>query len=115
MIIADTNDSNIYITCNCNKSNYAENTILKNLSESAATAYTFNGGELITIFNNNMNLLNVRNDYSIWGNRISASGATLPIHMRYAIDMKPNYYHPITVTEEEISSYNEKYGTSLKP
>jgi hypothetical protein len=37
------------------------------LALSSATAYTFSGGELITAFNNNPNLLNLRNDYSIWG------------------------------------------------
>ena len=89
--------------------------IAESLALASATAYTFSGNELITAISNSPNLTNMRNDYSIWGNRISASGATLPIHMRYAIDMKPNYYHPITVTEEEISSYNEKYGTSLNP
>jgi hypothetical protein len=59
---------------------------------SSTTAYTFNGGELIISFNNNPNLLNMRNDYSVWGTRISASGATIPVHMRYAIDKKPVYY-----------------------
>jgi hypothetical protein len=37
-------------------------------------SYVFSGAELITAFNNNPNLLNMRNDYSIWGNRKSVSG-----------------------------------------
>ena len=28
----------------------------------------------------------MRNDYSIWGQRKTVSGATVPVHLRYAID-----------------------------
>jgi hypothetical protein len=63
------------------------------LSESLAIAsthaYTFNGSELITAFNNNPNLLNLRNDFSIWGEKETVSGAMVPIHMRYALHKKP--------------------------
>jgi hypothetical protein len=55
-------------------------------------AYTFNGGVLVTTFNNNPQLGNLRNDYSVWGERIGVSGKALPVHMRYAIDKKPVYY-----------------------
>ena len=75
--------------------------------------YSFQGSNLITAFNNNPNLTNVRNDYSIWGERITTSGAKLPVHLRYAIDKKPIQYTQIVVSEEEIAPYNEKYGTSL--
>ena len=83
---------------------------------SSATAYTFSGGELISAFNNNPNLTNLRNDYSIWGERTGISGAKLPVHMRYAIDVKPIYYKSIAVKDddEQIKAYNEKYGTNLK-
>jgi hypothetical protein len=30
-------------------------------------SYYFNGGKLITSFNNNPNIANLKNDYSIWG------------------------------------------------
>jgi hypothetical protein len=59
---------------------------------SSANSYTFSGGELITAFNNNPNLSNMKNDYSIWGERTGVSGAKIPVHMRYAIDVKPMYY-----------------------
>jgi hypothetical protein len=62
------------------------------LAIASSYAYNFKGGELITQFNNNPNLLNLRNDYSIWGERTSVSGAKMPIHLRYAIDEKPSYY-----------------------
>jgi hypothetical protein len=34
----------------------------------------------------------VRNDFSVWGVRKGASGADIPVHVRYAIDKKPKYY-----------------------
>lgn len=51
--------------------------------------------ELITSFGNNPNLLNVKNDFSVWGTYKGVSGADIPIHMRYAIDTKPVDYKPI--------------------
>ena len=66
--------------------------VMNGLMQSSTTAYTFSGGELITAFNNNPNLLNLRNDYSIWGERKGVSGASIPVHMRYAIDKKPIRY-----------------------
>lgn len=91
-------------------------------TESAELAYTFSGGELITAFNNNPNLLNMRNDYSIWGERVGSSGASIPIHMRYAIDKKPLRYQPLYFLESDtdyqenlyaIEEYNTRYGTTL--
>jgi len=59
-------------------------------------------------------LKNVRNDFSIWGQRQTLSGAEVPIHMRYAIDKKPVEYNTITVFDSEVADYNKKYGTTLK-
>ena len=91
--------------------------VMENLMTASATAYTFSGGELITAFNNNPNLLNMRNDYSIWGQRTGVSGAAIPVHMRYAIDNKPKKYTQITVDDLEsklvIDNYNLKHGTTL--
>jgi hypothetical protein len=81
---------------------------------SSTSTYVFSGGELISSFNNSPDLSNVRNDFSIWGQRTSISGAEIPVHMRYAIDKKPIYYKSIYVTDEEVAAYNEKYGTTLK-
>ena len=79
--------------------------------------YTFNGNDLIISLNNNPNLLNVRNDFSIWGEKQSVSGAKVPIHLRYAIDTKPQYYCTIGNFSEfdinEIKEYNEKYNTTI--
>lgn len=65
---------------------------IESLATASSVAYVFNEGELITAFNNNPNILNMRNDYSIWGTRKSISGADIPVHLRYAIDKKPYYY-----------------------
>lgn len=65
-------------------------------------SYMFNNGELITAFNNTPNLSNLKNDYSIWGEREGVSD-TLPIHLRYAIDKKPTSY---------TSPYQEKAWNS---
>lgn len=62
------------------------------INQDSNVAYTFRGGQLVTTFNNNPNLSNLKNDYSVWGERTSTSGKTLPVHMRYAIDFKPTYY-----------------------
>jgi hypothetical protein len=69
-----------------------ENETKESLASASIYAYIFSQGELITAFNNNPNLANLKNDYSIWGNRTSTSGAEIPVHMRYAIDKKPVYY-----------------------
>jgi hypothetical protein len=47
---------------------------------------------LVSALSNNPNWNNVKNDYSIWGTRKGISGAELPVHFRYAIHKKPEYY-----------------------
>lgn len=54
--------------------------------------YSFTNGVLISSFNNNPNIMNVRNDFSVWGTLKTSYGSELPIHMRYAIDKKPEIY-----------------------
>lgn len=74
--------------------NAEEEEYVENLALASSCSYVFSGGELITSFNNNPDLLNVKNDYSIWGVRESI-GRSDPVHMRYAIDVKPSYYKTI--------------------
>lgn len=69
-----------------------QNQPIEQLAVASSIAYTFNGGELITAFNNNPQITNLKNDYSIWGERTTISGAKMPVHLRYAIDEKPSYY-----------------------
>ena len=94
---------------------------VESLAVASSTAYTFSEGELISAFNNNPNLINVRNDYSIWGERNGISGAKIPVHMRYAIDEKPIQYTTIGVDNKNSQNgldpalirYNTKHGTNI--
>ena len=69
-------------------------------------AYRFSDNELITAFNNNPNLLNLRNDFSIWGERESISGEKIPVHLRYAIDEKPVSYTTTEGIAYDIDSWD---------
>ena len=56
-------------------------------------SYSFIGNKLTTMFQNNPNINNVKNDYAIWGKKKSSlTGKDNDIHMRYAIDEKPTKY-----------------------
>ena len=93
----------------------AEANLSTSLEIASTHAYMFSGSELITAFNNNPNLLNLRNDFSIWGEKETVSGAMVPIHMRYALHKKPKQYTQIQVDENDpqVIAYNQKYGTKL--
>lgn len=69
------------------KDDYVESAVL-----SSSSSYSFEDGVLISSFGNTPNLLNLRNDFSIWGTKKSVTGKELPVHLRYAIDDKPKYY-----------------------
>jgi len=86
------------------------------LALASTHSYMFSGSELITAFNNNPNLLNLKNDYSIWGERESVSGAKIPVHIRYAIDRKPKQYTKIFVEDnnKELQTYNNNYKVNVK-
>lgn len=83
---------------------------VESIADASATTYSFLGNELLVSFNNTPNLQNLKNDYSIWGNRTSASGGTIPIHLRYAIDKKPTSYTSIYVSDSDLISYNNEFG-----
>jgi hypothetical protein len=89
---------------------------VEDLKYATPYAYKFIGGELVTSFNNNPDISNMKNDYSVWGERTSVAGGKIPIHLRYAIDVKPTVYNSIVVedTNPDVVAYNEKYGTSIK-
>lgn len=58
----------------------------------SSVAYTFENGILLSAFTDAPQILNIKNDFSIWGKRKGVGGQDLPVHMRYAIDFKPTYY-----------------------
>ena len=51
-------------------------------------SYVFDENTLISSIQNNPNLGEIKNDYSLWGSR-KTENIEVPIHMRYAIDHKP--------------------------
>ena len=59
----------------------------------------------------NYDLQLLKNDYAIWGQRLTTGGVEVPIYLRYAFDVKPIGYTSLTVTEEEIKNY----GVEVKP
>ena len=64
-------------------------------------AFSFMNAELVTQFANNPNILNIRNDFSVWGVYKSITGTDIPIHMRLALDNKPEcYVSPYQVDNE---------------
>lgn len=79
---------------------------VESMKLASSVAYTFNEGELITAFNNNPNMLNMKNDYSVWGTRKTAAGAEIPVHLRYAIDTKPTYYKTFDGNEFTTDNYD---------
>ena len=82
---------------------------VENAAHSSAVVYRFDDSSLITSFQNSPNLSNLKNDYSVWGQRDSVSGEKLPIHYRYAIDIKPVKYKTLTITNEDIRGYNSEH------
>lgn len=62
------------------------------LANSSANMYEFTSGQLVESFANKPQVNMIKNDFTIWGERIASSGVTIPIHMRYAIDVKPDKY-----------------------
>lgn len=64
--------------------------------ESAAytstSVYTFSDSHYFTSISHTPTLNNLKNDFSVWGKRTSVSGTDIPIHMRYALDRKPQQY-----------------------
>lgn len=69
-----------------------DNQYIDSAAYTSAVSYKFEDANLITSFQNNPSLTNLKNDYSVWGERETVSGAKVPVHYRYAIDQKPSYY-----------------------
>lgn len=73
------------------------------------SAYVFSGTGLLTAVSNSPNLNNLRNDFSVWGAREGAGDASIPVHMRYAIDEKPVYYK----TFDDVVYYTDELPVSI--
>ena len=58
-------------------------------------SFNFEGNRLVTAIQNTPVLTNLKNDFTVWGKRKGVSGQELPIHARYAIDVKPKVYRSL--------------------
>lgn len=102
-----------------NMVNNGEEDWVENAAYTSSYIFSFENGNLITSFQNNPNLANLKNDFSIWGTRTGASGAAIPIHLRYAIDTKPIYYTNIdgttytTRTKEQVEQDRKNFQLNI--
>jgi hypothetical protein len=65
-------------------------------------SYTFNNLTLVTALSNSPQIKDIKNDYTIWGEKKSITGdSKIPIHMRVAIDEKPAMYRNYVSNEYE--------------
>lgn len=63
------------------------------LNSTNAYSYSFEGCDMLTSISNSPKIDNIKNDYCIWGQRQGVSNSKVPIHIRCAIDNKPEYYY----------------------
>ena len=94
----DTNDMELYSNSRLDSSNIM---------------FSFLDNKLVTSFQNNPKLTNVKNDFTTWGS-YKINDIEIPIHMRYAIDVKPKQYKPIRPLMERIETVlTTKDGTII--
>ena len=61
-------------------------------AHTSSHVYSLYNSKLVSSFSNAPALNNVKNDFSIWGVNEDVAGRERKIHLRYAIDKKPEYY-----------------------
>lgn len=104
-----------YINTSFNNLKTDENkTYAEDAMYTSSVAYTFENGILLSAFTDAPQILNIKNDFSIWGKRKSVGGAELPVHMRYAIDFKPTYYKPLRFDENGNQLLDNKAYVSFE-
>lgn len=84
---------------------HEKETYYDSVENGSENAYSFVKGILIESYNNKPDLNNIKNDYTIWGQKTTGN-ENYPIHIRCAIDDKPLYYKPL------INGYGQTWGTS---
>lgn len=93
----DTNDMELYSNSTLDSSNIM---------------FNFLDSKLVTSFQNNPKLTNIKNDFTTWGS-YKINDVEIPIHMRYAIDVKPKQYLPIRPLMEKIEVILKKDNTII--
>lgn len=84
----------------------------ENSATSSASTYFFEGNTLISSFQNQPVLNNLKNDFSIWGERETISNTKIPVHYRYSINLKPESYRSVNITQSDIIGYNITHADS---
>ena len=75
--------------------------------EGEERTYEFNNFYSLISCNTNPDISKIKNDFSVWGSRPSvASGQALPVHYRYAVDIKPTIYTSYDGTIFSINDYD---------
>ena len=81
--------------------------------------YNFEGSRLTTAYQNSPQMGNIKNDYTVWGKKKNATSHEVPIHMRYAIDLKPAFYRnfngDVYITEEGEKLWNSEVANFQAP
>lgn len=90
----NTSWNNLINTWELNKEKELERSVYAESSKLVSQVeYNFVGNTMTTMYNNNPNISNLKNDYAIWGKKKSSlESQENSIHMRVAIDEKPEYY-----------------------
>ena len=104
-----------YINTSFNNLKIDENKIYaEDAKYTSSVAYTFENGILLSAFTDTPQILDIKNDFSIWGKRKGVSGEELPVHMRYAIDFRPIYYKPLRFDDKGDQLLNIKAYVSFE-
>lgn len=80
-----------------------------NIFFSAKKPNYFLSDYLADSINSSFNIMNIKNDFTVWGQQKLADGVVKDIHVRYAIDDKPIEYTKIKITNERAKMLVEKY------
>lgn len=75
-----------------NLKNNGEEQWADSAAHTSSHVYSLYNSKLVSSFSNSPALNNVKNDFSIWGVKTGVTGREEKIHLRYAIDKKPEYY-----------------------
>ena len=104
-----------------NIKNNLDEKYVENAAFSSALSYTFEDGVQVISYSNNPNFANLRNDFTVWGARQGVGGAAIPIHMRFAVDQKPDLFvnyegvHYTTKTKEQLEDFIRDWNQDDKP
>ncbi len=82
--------------------------------DNSAPMWSFMNNQLVTALQNTPNLSNIRNDFAVWGTKKTTNGSELDIHMRYAIDKKPEQYTTLNWYDNEGKLTKESKTYSIE-